>query len=236
MGRGKLYLIPVPLGENTDVSDTIPAFNLRLINDIDEYVVENEKIARRFLKQMGISKPLQELTLHTLNEQTPIELIGAYLQSIETGKNIGLISEAGCPCVADPGAELVKLAHSKNIQVVPLVGPSSILLALMASGMNGQNFCFNGYLPKEQKERIVKLKELERLVLRNNQTQLFIETPYRNNHIIEDVLNNCSGELSFCIACDITLASEYIKTQTIAQWKKEKQDINKRPAMFILGK
>lgn len=224
------------MGENTDLSDTMPPYIQQLINSIDEYVVENEKTARRNLKQMGITKPLQEILLHTLNEQTPIENIGAYLDAIDKGKNIGLMSEAGCPGVADPGAELVRLAHSKNIEVIPLVGPSSILLALMASGMNGQNFCFNGYLPKEQKERIAKIKELERLALRNDQTQLFIETPYRNNHIIEDVLNYCSNELHFCIACDITLPSEFIKTQTIAQWKKQKPDINKRPAMFIIGR
>ena len=146
------------------------------------------------------------------------------------------MSEAGCPGVADPGAELVRLAHSKNIQVIPLVGPSSILLALMASGMNGQSFCFNGYLPKEQKERVNKLKELERLALKNNQTQLFIETPYRNNHMVDDVLANCNGETSFCIACDITLPTEFIYTKTINEWKKQKPDINKRPALFIIGR
>jgi 16S rRNA (cytidine1402-2'-O)-methyltransferase len=236
MTKGKLYLIPVTLGENSELSQSIPAFNQQIINSIDEYVVENEKTARRCLKQMGITKPLQELILYTLNEQTPIENIRGYLNATDEGKNIGLLSEAGCPGVADPGAALVKLAHSKNIPVVPLVGPSSILLALMASGMNGQNFCFNGYLPKEQKERIAKIKELERLALKNDQTQLFIETPYRNNHIIEDVLNSCSDDTSFCIACDITLATEFIKTQTIREWKKQKPDINKRPALFIIGR
>ncbi|MBI2268890.1 MAG: SAM-dependent methyltransferase [Bacteroidetes bacterium] len=236
MIKGKLYLIPVALGENTELAHTMPPYVQQVINGIDEYIVENEKTARRNLKQMGRTRPLQEIILHTLNEQTPVENILNYLDAIDRGKDMGLMSEAGCPGVADPGAELVRLAHSKNIQVMPLVGPSSILLALMASGMNGQNFCFNGYLPKEQKERINKLKELERLVLRNDQTQLFIETPYRNNHIIEDVLNTCSNELRFCIACDITLPTELIKTQTIAQWKKQKPDINKRPAMFIIGR
>jgi len=235
MTKGKLYLIPVPLGENADVSRVIPEYNKDIINSIDEYVVENEKTARRFLKQMGLTKPLQDIKLLVLNEQTEIQDIQYYLTPAEKGLNIGLMSEAGCPGVADPGAELVKLAHKKNIDVVPLVGPSSILMALMASGMNGQNFCFNGYLPKEQKDRIHKLKELERLALKNNQTQLFIETPYRNNHVIDDVLKNCNGETRFCIACDISLPTESIKTQTISDWKKHKPDINKRPALFLIG-
>jgi len=236
MQKGILYLVPVALGEGGELSDVIPLLNQAVINTIDEYVVENEKIARRSLKQMGIKKPLQEITLHLLNEQTPIENISNYLNSVDAGKNMGLLSDAGCPGVADPGSELVRLAHKKNIRVVPLIGPSSILLALMASGMNGQNFCFNGYLPKEQKERISKLKELERLALKNGQTQLFIETPYRNNHIVEDVLNICANETNFCIACDITLPTEFIKTQAISDWKKAKPDINKRPTLFIIGR
>ena len=236
MTKGKLYLIPVTLGEGTETWHVLPDLVKQVINTLDEFVVENEKTARRCLKQMGYEKPLQELILHTLNEQTPLENIASYLKSAAQGKNIGLMSEAGCPGVADPGAELVRIAHRKEIQVVPMTGPSSILLGLMASGMNGQNFCFNGYLPKEQKERINKLKDLERLALKNNQTQLFIETPYRNNHVIDDVLNNCSNETNFCIACDLTLDSEFIKTQSVSDWKKEKPDIHKRPALFIIGR
>lgn len=233
--KGKLYLIPVPLGESVLIESSMPTFNRQVINTIDEYVVENPKTARRHLKQMGIERSLQELTLHTLNEHTPDENISHYLDAINEGKNIGLMSEAGCPALADPGADLVRLAHKKNIEVIPLVGPTSILLALMTSGLNGQNFCFNGYLPKEQKERINKIKELERLVIKNNQSQLFIETPYRNDHLINDLLNTCSGETSLCIACDITQPEQFIKTLTVNEWKKQKPNINKRPAIFVLG-
>jgi 16S rRNA (cytidine1402-2'-O)-methyltransferase len=235
MNKGKLYLIPVLLGENADAAKATPPFNVRIINTLDEFIVENEKTARSCLKQLWYTKPLQNLILHPLNEQTPLENIGAYLASAELGKNIGLLSEAGCPAVADPGAELVRLAHQKNIEVIPLVGPSSILLALMASGMNGQHFCFNGYLPKEQKDRIQKLKKLEQLALTIGETQLFIETPYRNMHLVEDVLNHCKESTSFCIACDLTLETEFIKTMTVAEWKKQKPDINKRASIFLIG-
>jgi len=171
-----------------------------------------------------------------LNQHTPVQEISGYLNSISEGKNIGIISEAGCPGIADPGADVVKMAHEKNIQVVPLVGPSSIFLALMASGFNGQNFAFNGYLPKERPDRIKKIKELERLAQQKDQTQLFIETPYRNTHMLEDILTSCEGSTKLCIACDITLSTEYIKTKTIAAWKKQVPDINKRPTIFLIYK
>jgi 16S rRNA (cytidine1402-2'-O)-methyltransferase len=207
-----------------------------IINTIDEYIVENEKTARHYLKKMGIKKPLQEIILHPLNQHTEPRAISSYLNSIALGKNIGIISEAGCPGVADPGAEVVKLAHEKNITVIPLVGPSSILLSLMASGFNGQNFAFNGYLPKERSERIKKIKDLEFLALKKNQTQMFIETPYRNMHLLEDLLSGCDGNTKLCIACDVTLTTEFIKTKTIAAWKKQVPDINKRPTIFLINK
>lgn len=234
--KGILYLIPTTLGDTSETADVLPVKVNQIINTIDEYIVENEKTARHYLKKMGIKKPLQEIILHPLNQHTkPIE-ISTYLNSINAGKNIGVISEAGCPGVADPGSEVVRLAHANNIKVIPLVGPSSILLALMASGFNGQSFAFNGYLPKERSERIKKIKELEKTAHQKSQTQLFIETPYRNMHILDDVLTSCDGKTRLCIACDITLPTEFIKTKSIAEWKKQIPDIAKRPTLFLIYK
>jgi 16S rRNA (cytidine1402-2'-O)-methyltransferase len=234
--KGKLYLIPTTLGNECETMDVIPSKINEIINSIDEYIVENEKSARHYLKKMGIKKSLQEIILHPLNQHTKDFEIAGYLKSIDEGKNIGIISEAGCPAIADPGSEVVKLAHRKNIVVVPLVGPSSILLSLIGSGFNGQNFCFNGYLPKERGERILKIKELERLVHQKNQTQLFIETPYRNMHLLEEIVANCENKTQLCIACDLTLRTEFIKTKNIFDWKKQLPEINKRPTIFLIGK
>lgn len=234
--KGILYLIPTTLGDTTETADVIPVKINEIINTIDEYIVENEKSARHYLKKIGIKKSLQEIILHPLNQHTEAKEMSGYLNSIALGKNIGIISEAGCPGIADPGAEVVKVAHQKNIKVVPLVGPSSLLLALMASGFNGQNFTFNGYLPKERSERIKKIKELEKLAQQKNQTQLFIETPYRNMHLLEDILANCDNKTMLCIACDITLPTEFIKTKNIIDWKKQIPDINKRPTIFLIYK
>jgi 16S rRNA (cytidine1402-2'-O)-methyltransferase len=232
---GILYLIPTTLGDTAETADVLPIKVNAVINTIDEYIVENEKSARHYLKKMGIQKPLPEIVLHPLNQHTPPTDISGYLKNLKAGKNIGVISEAGCPGVADPGAEVVRLAHEQNIKVVPLVGPSSILLALMASGFNGQSFCFHGYLPKERPDRIKKIKELERMA-QKGQTQLFIETPYRNMHLLEDLLANCDSRIRLCIACDVTLPSEFIKTKMIADWKKNVPDLNKRPAIFLMHK
>ena len=234
--QGTLYLIPTTLGENAETADVLPIKVNQVINTIDEYIVENEKSARHYLKKAGIQKPLQEIILHPLNQHTQTHEIWNYLKNISQGKNIGIISEAGCPGVADPGSEVVKLAHANNITVIPLVGPSSILLALMASGFNGQSFTFNGYLPKERAERIKKLKEIERLAHQKNQTQLFIETPYRNAHLLEDITATCDNASKLCIACDITLPSEFIKTKSIFDWKKQLPDISKRPTIFLIYK
>ena len=233
---GTLYLIPTTLGDTCETIDVIPKKVVDIINSIDEYVVENEKTARKYLKTVGLIKPLQEIIMHPLNKHTDQKDISTYLNSIAEGKSIGIISESGCPGVADPGAEVVKLAHQKNIKVVPLVGPSSILLSLMASGFNGQSFAFNGYLPKERGERIKKIKDLERLVFKHNQTQLFIETPYRNSHLLEDILNNCDNNIKLCIACDISLTTEFIQTKNINEWKKQIPDITKRPTIFLIYK
>ena len=185
---------------------------------------------------MKIPTPQSELKLHELNKHTDIQELHSFLKSCRNGKNIGLISDAGCPGVADPGAEVVKIAHKQNIQVIPLVGPSSILLAMMSSGMNGQNFAFNGYLPIDKAERKSKIKQLERRSFEENQSQLFIETPYRNNSIIEDLSSTLNSDTRICVACDLTLPTEYIKTQTAKEWKHSKIDFHKRPAIFIIQK
>jgi len=231
---GILYLIPVTLGD-TPINQVIPEFNSQIINEIDVYIVENIKTARRFLKKSGVIKTIDELTFYELNKRTQLHDLPSFLKPLLEGKNVGVLSEAGCPGIADPGADIVALAQQKNIKVIPLIGPSSILLSLMASGFNGQSFCFNGYLPKEQKDRIFKLKELERRVFSQKQTQLFIETPFRNNNLFEDILKNCSENTLLCVALDITLSTEQIVTKTIGDWKSTKIDLHKRPCMFLLG-
>ena len=233
--RGTLYLIPATLGD-TDINITIPEFVKDIINEIDEFIVENERTARRYLKKLGIKKPLNDIVLHPLHKYIKPEEFAAYLGPIEKGMNIAVISEAGCPAVADPGAEIVRLAHGQNIRVVPLVGPSSILLALMASGFNGQHFVFHGYLPKERGARIKKLRELEKEAWQKDQTQLFIEVPYRNRHLSEDIVKSCQSNTLLCIAADITLPSEFIQTKSIKEWRKKLPDINKRPAVFLICK
>jgi len=233
--KGNLYLIPVTLGESP-IENVIPAFNLNIINEIDLYIVENIKVARRFLKKSGITKAIDDLTFYEINKHADSHNFNTFLQPIFKGKNIGILSDAGCPGIADPGAEMVALAQNQNIKVIPLVGPSSILLSLMASGFNGQSFCFNGYLPKNQNERIKKIKDLEKLVKNFSQTQIFIETPYRNDNLLEDILKNCYPTTKLCIAVDITLNTAQISTKTISDWKKNKLNLNKRPCIFLLGR
>lgn len=232
---GKLYLIPVTLGDS-DENRVFPPLNKTIIDSIEDFIVENEKSARRFIKQILPEKPQQSLKLHSLNKFTESTEIPAFLDAAKKGKNMGLLSEAGCPGVADPGAEIVKLAHRFNIQVVPLVGPSSILLAMMASGMNGQSFTFHGYLPIDKKERKHEIKQLERISLEKNQAQIFIETPYRNMKFLEDLIQNLHPSTRICVACDLTLGTEFIKTATASEWKKIKADLHKRPTIFIIQK
>lgn len=219
-----------------DPMDVLPQTIKRSIDFIDHYIVENEKTARKSIKIVQPEKKQSELVLFTLNKHTENKEHLAMIQPLLEGKNMGLMSEAGCPGVADPGAVIVKIAHDKGIQVVPLVGPSSILLALMASGMNGQSFTFNGYLPIEKEEKKSSLKLLEKLSFDKNQSQIFIETPYRNNKLLEDLIQILHPETHLCVATDITLPTEYIKTKKIAAWKKEKADLHKRPTIFILHK
>ena len=232
---GKLYLIPITLGESEPL-DVLPQTIKRTINFIDDYIVENEKTARKFIKSIHPEKVQATLRLSTLNKHTAISEHNAMIQACMEGKNVGIMSESGCPGVADPGAVIVKLAHEKGIQVVPLVGPSSILLALMASGMNGQSFAFNGYLPIDKGEKKSAFKNLEKLSSDKNQTQIFIETPYRNNKLLEDLLQTLQPNTHLCVACDITLPTEYIKTLRIQDWKKTKIDLHNRPTIFILHK
>lgn len=237
---GKLYLIPITLsnpGETVVVpEDVLPQTIKRVIDFIDHYIVENEKTARKFIKSIHPEKKQPDLKISVLNKYTDIAEHNEFIQPLLRGENIGLMSESGCPGVADPGAVIVKLAHEKEIQVVPLVGPSSILLALMASGMNGQSFAFNGYLPIDKNDKKQALKNFERLSQDKNQSQLFIETPYRNNKLMEDLLQILHPNTHLCVACDITLPTEYIKTKTVNQWKKEKADLHNRPCIFIIHK
>lgn len=232
---GKLYLIPTGLGDNAPL-EVLPISVKKIIEHIDTYIVENEKAARKFIKTISSGKSQASLNLFSLNKFTdPLE-IPSFLEECLAGNSIGLLSDAGCPGVADPGAEVVKIAHQKHIQVIPLVGPSSILLAMMSSGMNGQNFAFNGYLPIDKADRKSKLKQLEKRSFDEQQSQLFIETPYRNNSILEDLSTVLHPQTRICVACDLTLPSEYIKTQTAKDWKLSKMDFHKRPILFIIQK
>lgn len=231
---GKLYMIPVMLGEESNPKDVLPESVAKTIEMIDYYIVENEKTARRFIKKIYPEKKQPELKISLLNKHTDISEYAEMLQPCLNGINVGLMSEAGCPGIADPGAVIAKLAHEKGIQVVPMVGPSSILMGMMASGFNGQSFTFNGYLPIDKGEKKNALKNFERLSFDRNQSQIFIETPYRNNKLLEDLLQILQNDTHLCIATDITLETEYIKTKRISEWKKTKVDLHNRPCIFII--
>ena len=234
MTTGTLYLIPVPLADNASAKSFTP-YLTDTINQINEYIVENSKTARRFLKEAGLQTPQSELIVHDYGKHNRDNL-PEFFTGLLNGKNVGLMSEAGCPGVADPGAEIVAYAHQKGIKVVPLVGPSSILLALMASGFNGQSFTFHGYLPIDKVQRSQKIKELENLSETNNQTQIFIETPFRNNPMLEEILRSCKPQTKLCIACNLTAEDEMVQTKSIAEWNKHVPDLHKKPAIFLLMK
>ena len=233
--QGKLYLIPTTLGDNAPL-EVLPMSVKKVIELTDTFIVENEKTARRFIKKISSGKSQSSLEMFHLNKFTDASELPEFLEPCLKGINVGLLSEAGCPGVADPGADIVKLAHQKNIKVIPLVGPSSILMAMMSSGMNGQSFTFNGYLPIDKGERKKEIKRLERLSFEHNQSQIFIETPYRNNKMIEDLSQVLDKNTNICVACDITLSSEFIKTQSAMTWKTNKVDLHKRPTIFIIHK
>ncbi|MEX0273237.1 MAG: SAM-dependent methyltransferase [Flavobacteriaceae bacterium] len=229
---GKLYLIPSTLGDNEPL-EVLPISIKQTIEKIDHYIVENEKTARRFIKKISPRKSQAELSIEILNKYTEDELLPQFLEPCREGKDIGVLSEAGCPGIADPGASIVRLAHAANIDVVPLVGPSSIVLALMGSGLNGQHFTFNGYLPIDSKERKKAIKKFERTAKADQRAQLFIETPYRNQKLLEELLKTLGDTTLLCIATDITLPTEYIKTKTVHEWQHETIDLHKRPTIFI---
>lgn len=232
---GKLYLIPTLLGENPSF-DVLPSAIKEVIDRIDHFIVENDKTARAFIKYIHPEKKQSDLKLKVLNKFTTEEEKNQFLDECKTGISVGLLSEAGCPAIADPGSDIVKHAHKNNIEVIPLVGPSSIVLALMGSGMNGQSFAFNGYLPIDKDAKKSELRRLERLSFEHNQTQLFIETPYRNNKLLEDLCTVLQPSTRLCVACDLTLKTQYLKTYTIKEWKHIKIDLHKRPTIFVIHK
>ena len=230
-----IYLIPVTLGD-TAIEKVLPAHNKEIILGIKHFIVEDVRSARRFLKKVERSINIDELTFYPLNKHTSPEDISGYLKPLQGGQSMGVISEAGCPAVADPGADVVAIAQRKNLKVVPLVGPSSIILSVMGSGFNGQSFAFHGYLPIEPSERIKRIKALEGRIYTENQTQLFIETPYRNNKMMEDIVKNCRPTTKLCIAANITCEDEYIKTKTIKEWQGKLPDLSKIPCIFLIYK
>lgn len=232
MHTGNIYLIPNLLGESKP-DKVIPVDVVRKINTIRHFLVENEKTARRHLRKIGFESSFDEVQLYPIGKHSNASQFSQYLRPALDGEDMGILSEAGMPGIADPGSAIIALAHEKNLTVVPFVGPSSILLALISSGFNGQAFSFHGYLPKDRKDRIRKIKQLEQSSSRG--TQLFMDTPFRNNQVFEDLLAHCAPSTLICVACDITLESEYIVTRTAKDWKKEVPDLHKRPAIFLIG-
>lgn len=232
--KGNIYLIPTPLGENPTFT-LQQDYNFHIIEKLEVFIVEELRTARRFLRKVGYKNDFDSVTFYVLNEHTPETETMAMISAAKEGKNIGLLSEAGLPCVADPGHIIVRLAHQAGIRVIPLIGASSIMLALMASGFNGQNFAFNGYLPVKPDERIQSIKKIEQILKSTGQTQIFIETPYRNQSLFQSLIQTCSNSTGMCIAADITLETEFIRSKNIGEWKNHNPEINKRPAVFLLG-
>lgn len=231
--QGKLYLIPNHLG-NPQTGITIPPDVAQITCNLEYYIVENLRTARRYLKLLDKEKDIDNSTFYLMDKHTDAGEYIQFLEPIERGYDVGIISEAGCPGVADPGAEIVKIAHRKNIEVVPLTGPSSLLLALMASGLNGQNFAFNGYLPIDKSERAKTIKQLESKSSKEDQTQIFIEAPYRNMAMVKEILKQCQPTTLLCIACDLTLPEEFVVTLPVSDWKNQLPDLHKKPAIFLI--
>lgn len=232
---GSIYLIPGPLSSEVSVDTILPGRVIEVMSSLSYFVVENKRTARRYLKKIEPSITIETLTFYVLNKHTSSGEVHSFLEPALDGWNMGLLSEAGIPCVADPGADLVFWAHKKGIRVIPLVGPSSIYMALMASGLNGQKFAFNGYLPVDRKQRRKRIQQIEERSRAEHQTQLFMETPYRNNQMIDDLLRVCADHTWLCIAADISSSDAFIQTSTIAQWKKHNPDLHKRPAIYVLS-
>lgn len=234
MSKGKLFLIPNALGDTKTSPVLIPSNQLEMIRDIKEFVVENEKNARACFKTLELNNPQSDLILHVLDKRDKHQNVSSFLNAAENGASMGLLSDAGVPCVADPGADVVNIAHKRKIQVIPLVGASSILLAVMASGFNGQSFTFHGYLPIDRNDRGKKIKQLENESRAKKQTQLFIETPYRNNQMLEEIVKQCQPQTRLCVASNLTTETESIISQPISLWRKQKHDYHKKPAVFVL--
>ncbi len=233
---GTLYLIPSSLGEQR-LRSVWPDDHFDLINTLDIFIVENIRTARRFLKRAGYQRPFDEVVFHVINKNSSERDYSAFLDAASDGRSVGLLSEAGCPCIADPGQVIVSRAHKMNIRIKPLVGPNSILLALMASGLNGQQFCFHGYLPIQKHPRGVKIKEIEKKSQNSGATQIFMETPYRNNALAAEVLKQCMPDTHLCVATDLCMNTEYIRTMSIKNWReKGLPDLHKRPTIFLLSR
>jgi 16S rRNA (cytidine1402-2'-O)-methyltransferase len=230
-----LYLLPVTLGD-TPLRNVLPSYNSDVIGGIRHFIVENVRTARRFLRQVDPQFDIDGSCFYELNKHTSPQDISTFLQPLYDGKPMGVISEAGCPAVADPGADVVAIAQRKGIKVVPLVGPSSIILSVMASGFNGQSFAFHGYLPIKPDERTRKLRQLEQRIYNENETQLFIETPYRNGKMIEDILKTCRPQTKLCVAANLTCSDEFVQTRTIKEWRGKVPELSKIPCIFLLYK
>jgi 16S rRNA (cytidine1402-2'-O)-methyltransferase len=234
--NGRLFLIPSPVSDDS-VFETIPEHVINIIKSLDYFIAEEIRTARRYLSKIKIGKPIENIIFFELNKHTNIDNINSYFNPIYKGFDIGLLSEAGMPCIADPGSIIVSLAHKNNIKVIPLVGPSSIIMALIASGLNGQNFAFHGYLPISKNDRINKIKQLEKISFSEKQTQIFMETPFRNNQLLNDLINICNPNTMLSIASEISSKNEFIQTKTIAEWRKIKlPDLNKKPTVYVLQK
>ena len=230
-----LYLIPVTLGD-TPIKSVLPEYNSEVIAGIRHFIVEDIRSARRFLRKVDPQFDIDGSQFYELNKHTAPEVVAGYLKPLQSGMPMGVISEAGCPAVADPGADVVAIAQRKGMKVVPLVGPSSIILSVMASGFNGQSFAFNGYLPIKPDDRAKKLRQLEQRIYNEDQTQLFIETPYRNGKMIEDILATCRPQTKLCIAANLTCEDEYVHTRTVKEWRGKVPDLSKIPCIFLLYK
>jgi 16S rRNA (cytidine1402-2'-O)-methyltransferase len=234
MNKGKIYLIPTTLGSLDELEKVLPDYNTTIVHQLDEFIVEQLRTARRFLVKINHPLDIDDLKFHEMNKHTHPNEISSYLNPVIKGKSIGLLSEAGTPCVADPGATIVQIAHEQGIEVVPLVGPNSIILALMASGFNGQQFTFHGYLPVDKQALLKKIRDIESIARSLKQTQIFIETPYRNNQMLTKLTEVCRPDTKVCVATNLTMESESIKTKRIQDWKKETVDLHKKPTVFLL--
>jgi 16S rRNA (cytidine1402-2'-O)-methyltransferase len=235
MKTGKLYLIPVPISEDQKLSEVLLPQDIDVVKDLEYFVSETAKTARAFLMDIPLTRKIQEIKIEELKKHTKDEELLGFLDPIIKGENLGLISDSGAPSIADPGFKLVQIAQSRGVKIIPMVGPSSIFLALMASGLNGQSFTFYGYLPKEKGRKRKKIKTLERIAVNTKQTQIFMETPYKNQHMLDDILEVCEQETYLCIAQNVMGNDEYIVTKTIKEWKREKKSLEKKPCLFLIN-